>query len=54
MEAFFPRAMNVMLPNGLTRHFEAGVNDIPEDLASHWWLRANGVTPRRIASVRPT
>jgi hypothetical protein len=25
--------------------FKAGINEVPEKLLSHWWLKANGVLP---------
>lgn len=46
MEAFFPKALNLTLPNGnwhRTMRFEAGWNEVPDELAGHWWLKVNGV-----------
>jgi hypothetical protein len=53
MEAFFPRAMQIILPGGNALQFKAGINSVPDELADHWWFAANGVTPRS-SSVRPT
>jgi hypothetical protein len=52
MQAYFPRAVRLTLVDGSTKHFAAGLQDIPDALASHWWLIANGVFG--IPAVRPT
>jgi hypothetical protein len=41
MQAIFPRALNLNVPNGnwhRVMRFEAGMNDVPDDLVGHWWL----------------
>ena len=46
MKAFFPSAVNLTVPNGnwhKTLRFEAGLNEVPNSLIDHWWLKANGV-----------
>lgn len=47
----FPQKVLLRLDNGAgLLEFHAGVQEVPESLADHWWLRDNGV--RR--HVRPT
>jgi hypothetical protein len=46
LKAFFPSALNLTVPNGnwhTTLRFEAGLNEVPDSLIDHWWLKANGV-----------
>jgi hypothetical protein len=54
--AFFPKQVNPTLNDGelvvngraiLHRQilFKAGINQVPEKLLGHWWLKAQGVTP---------
>jgi hypothetical protein len=46
MEAFFPRAVQITLPDGnwhRTLRWPPGVHEIPDALVGHWWLKANGV-----------
>ena len=40
----FPRPVELTLTHGETVHFPAGKHEVPEILASHWYLAANGAT----------
>lgn len=40
---FLPRPVKMTLPGHQTRQFQAGLQDIPEELADHPWLRDNGM-----------
>lgn len=42
-QAWFPRPLQI-IHNGATFRFEAGMQEVPEAMSSHWWLQENGVT----------
>lgn len=59
MQRFFPRPVNLTVPNGAattTMRFRRGIHDVPDELADHWWLKANGVrvpSPEQLRLAQP-
>lgn len=47
MQASFPRPVRLTVRKDnwcTTLHFGAGLNEVPDSLVNHWWLKVNGVT----------
>jgi hypothetical protein len=57
MMMFFPRRVQLTLPSTTattTLYFNPGLQEVPDELAYHWWLKAHGVTLAQIAMDKPT
>ena len=57
MQRFFPRPVNLTVPNGAattTMRFRRGIHDVPDELADHWWLKpmASGCLPQSSFALR--
>lgn len=43
VKMIFPKRVTLTLANHLRLDFNPGVQDVPESLTGHWYLKANGV-----------